>query len=126
MIGDVILKYRLEHHLSQAEMAKKLEVSPSYISSLERGVRSVAGRPYQVSYPVLERLSKLTGISTEVLNKEMNVEETLFIIDTLNDEEIELICSFRKADGKTKAMIRRLLMYTKLLQELDEKGKSDK
>ena len=125
MIGDVIWKYRQEKHLSQAAMARILEVSPSYISSLERGVRSVAGRPYVVSYPVLERISKVTGVPIADLEKEMKRQPD-FLIDPLTDEETDLILTFRRTDGETKAMIRRLLQYVKTEQAESKEGKSDK
>lgn len=125
MIGDVIRKYRREKHLSQAAMARILDVSPSYISSLERGVRSVAGRPYVVSYTVLERISKETGVSIAALEKEMELQPDP-LTNPLTDEETNLILSFRRADAETKAMIRRLLQFMKSEEANSKKGKSDK
>ena len=121
MIGNVLQKYRFQNHLSQAQMAKKLDVSPSYISSLERGVRNAAGRPYIVSGSVLERMSKATGIPISVLEKEVH-EQPQYLTDPLNDEETDLILRFRRADAETKAMIRRLLRYMKN-EELSKHGK---
>lgn len=121
MIGNVLQKYRFQNHLSQAQMAKKLDVSPSYISSLERGVRNAAGRPYIASGSVLERMSKATGIPISVLEKEVH-EQPQYLTDPLNDEETDLILRFRRADAETKAMIRRLLRYMKN-EELSKHGK---
>lgn len=112
MIGDVIRKYRRDNNLSQAEMAKKLEVSPSYISSLERNVRNAAGRPYEVSNSVLVKMSRVMGISISKLKKEMQYN-TFYLSEPVNDEESELITLYRTADAETKAMIRRLLEYVK-------------
>lgn len=122
MIGEVIRKYRMQHHLSQAQMAKKLAVSPSYVSSLERGVRSAAGRPYVVSHSVLEKISTVTGISIADLEKEAeSYQQPDYLIDVkaLNSEESKLIVEFRRADSDTRAMIRRLLDY----MEFDRKGR---
>lgn len=37
MLGQYLKKYRLDHNLSQIEMADRLETSQSYYSLLERG-----------------------------------------------------------------------------------------
>lgn len=119
MIGDVIRKYRMQHHLSQAQMAKKLAVSPSYVSSLERGVRNSSGRPYVVSHQVLKRISTVTGISISSLEKEAGPQkEQDFLIDPLTDEEVALIVEFRRADPETKGMIRRIMQYAKVEEKL--------
>jgi len=119
MIGDVIRKYRMQHHLSQAQMAKKLAVSPSYVSSLERGVRNSSGRPYVVSHQVLKRISTVTGISISSLEKEAGPQkEQDFLIDPLTDEEVALIAEFRRADPETKGMIRRIMQYAKVEEKL--------
>ena len=112
MIGDILKSYRKQNHISQAQMASKLKVSPSYISSLERGVRNAAGRPYLVSHTVLEKMSKELGIPVDDLEKEA-APKTDLMVDPLTDEEADIIKCFRKADAETKAMIRRLVKYIK-------------
>lgn len=37
VIGQEIRRARSENHLSQAELARRLDVSPSYVSNLEAG-----------------------------------------------------------------------------------------
>jgi len=110
MIGDVLRWYRGKHHLSQAQMAKVLDISPSYVSSLERGVRNAAGRQYAVSYALLERMSSVMGIPLADLEKEASRCPDC-LTDPLTDEESNLVLRFRQADGATKSMIRRLLQY---------------
>lgn len=112
MIGDVLKWYRGNHHMSQAQLAEKLDVSPSYISSLERGVRNAAGRPYLVSHSILEKMSAVMSIPIADLEYELS-QRPDYLVDPLTDEESELIMRFRVADPETKAMIRRLLQYMK-------------
>lgn len=112
MIGNMLRWYRLDNHLSQAQMAEKLGVSPSYISSLERGVRNSAGRQYAVSHQILETMSSVMGIPLADLEKEARQKPGV-LVDPLTDEEADIVLRFRQADGETKAMIRRLLKYMK-------------
>ena len=112
MIGDVIRQYRYGNHLSQAQMAELLDVSPSYVSSLERGVRNAAGRQYAVSYAVLKKMASVMGVPLTYLEKEAR-QQPDYLKDPLTDEETDLILKFRNADPETKAMIRRLLQYMK-------------
>ena len=112
MIGDVIRQYRYGNHLSQAQMAELLDVSPSYVSSLERGVRNAEGRQYAVSYAVLKKMASVMGVPLTYLEKEAR-QQPDYLKDPLTDEETDLIMKFRNADPETKAMIRRLLQYMK-------------
>lgn len=110
MIGDVLRQYRERNHLSQAKMAEELGVSPSYISSLERGVRNAAGRPYAVSYQVLERMASVMRIPVTELEEE-TYQTPDYQVEPLTDEEVSLVLHFRRADAETKTMIRRLMQY---------------
>lgn len=112
MIGDVLRWYREKQHLTQAQLADKLEVSPSYVSSLERGVRSVAGRPYLVSHSILEKMSEVMNVPVADLEHELSQKPDC-LVDPLTDEEADLVLRFRQADAETKSMIRRLVKYMK-------------
>ena len=59
-IGELILKYRKEHHLTQGEFGELLGVSAFAVSKWER----------ELCYPdifLLADISNLLGISTDVL-----------------------------------------------------------
>lgn len=60
MIGDMIKQYRIEHDLTQAELAEKVEVNPATVSSWE--VNRTEPNIKQLS-----NLSKLFGIQVDEL-----------------------------------------------------------
>lgn len=60
--GKRVKQVRLSKGLSQGDLAKILGVHPSYISSIERGVRNM-------SLKNIERLAKALGVSIEKLVK---------------------------------------------------------
>lgn len=60
--GTRVRQVRHSKHLSQGKVAKLLGVHPSYISSIERGIRNM-------SLKNIERLAKALGVSIEKLVK---------------------------------------------------------
>ena len=59
-IGKAILDLRLEHHLSQEELAERLFVSRFLVSRWESGTR----RP---DFPMIERIAEIFGVSLDVI-----------------------------------------------------------
>jgi transcriptional regulator with XRE-family HTH domain len=59
-IGKRAREFRLKKHLSQGDVAKILGVHPTYISSIERGVRNM-------SIKNIERFAKALGVPIEDL-----------------------------------------------------------
>ena len=90
MIKDLpekLKKLRIQYHLSQKEVAAKLNISPSIVSGYETGERSP-------STENLLALSYLYKCSTDYLLGRVT-EEPAFTLDTsnLNEEQIQAIQS---------------------------------
>lgn len=81
-IDAKIKQLRLQRHLSQTDLAKKLGVSKSVISAYENGI-------HLPPYDVLLQIARIFGVSTDYLlgaanNRSVNV-------DGLTDTQIEAI-----------------------------------
>ena len=62
-IGKKVRQQRLKHGWTQEELAEKLELHPSFIGQLERGIKAA-------SFGTLKNLSRVFGIkSAEFLNE---------------------------------------------------------
>lgn len=61
-LGKKVREIRLKKAMSQGDLAKILGVHPTYISSIERGVRNM-------SVKNIERVSKALGVPIEDLIK---------------------------------------------------------
>ncbi|MEW6617819.1 MAG: helix-turn-helix transcriptional regulator [bacterium] len=92
LVGRRIRKLRLEHDLTQDELAEQLNLHNSYIGLLERGLRS----------PSLDTLSKIATFfkiplasllvdEGMVKNIEVKSEELFEIIKDKSNQEIEIL-----------------------------------
>ena len=63
-LGDLILRYRLEHSLSQRQFATISNLSNGYISMLEKGVNPNTSQPIVPTLPVLKKLAD--GMNTTI------------------------------------------------------------
>ena len=60
--GQTVRKIRLKQGLSQGDVARRLNLHRSYISSIERGVRNP-------SLKVIQKIAKALGVEIEELLK---------------------------------------------------------
>lgn len=65
-LGEVIKEYRIRQQLTQKELSKRLGITISYLSMLERGKNPKTGRPSQPSYNVLEGFIRELDIDRNV------------------------------------------------------------
>ncbi|MBD5083610.1 MAG: helix-turn-helix domain-containing protein [Clostridiales bacterium] len=63
-LGDLILRYRLEHSLSQRQFAAISNLSNGYISMLEKGINPNTSQPIVPTLPVLKKLAD--GMNTTI------------------------------------------------------------
>lgn len=63
-LGDLILRYRQEHRLSQRQFATIANLSNGYISMLEKGINPNTSQPIVPTLPVLKKLAD--GMNTTV------------------------------------------------------------
>lgn len=65
-IGEYIKKYREEHELSLREFGALAELSPQYISNLEKGINN-NGKPLSPTMTTYAKIAKAIGISESKL-----------------------------------------------------------
>ena len=62
ILGDLIKKYRKDHHMSMDQFSKKSGISKAYISILERNCNPVNGKPVVPSLETIKAVSSVIGI----------------------------------------------------------------
>ena len=74
-IGEIVRKYREEHHISLRAFAEKCNgISHGYLAALEAGKNSNTGKPSQPSIDKLEAIAKGMDITIAQLYAMMNDE----------------------------------------------------
>ncbi|MBQ9142609.1 MAG: helix-turn-helix transcriptional regulator [Lachnospiraceae bacterium] len=86
--GNTVKALRLQHNLTQAQLAEKLGLTKSVISAYETGLR-------MPSYDVLIAISRIFKVSTDYL---LGVERKQDIdLSGLTDEEVSALMNLIKA-----------------------------
>ena len=67
LLGEIVQKYREEHHLSQRQFAMKCGISNGYISMIEKNENPATGKPVEVSLPKLKAIANAMNISADEL-----------------------------------------------------------
>ena len=87
-IGEQVRVAREQAKLTQEALAEKIEVSPQYVSDLERGVVGVA-------LPTLKRLCCVLGVSSDQILFGAQLQDRGVILsnacNSLNAEQFELL-----------------------------------
>lgn len=87
-IGEQVRIAREQAKLTQEILAEKIEVSPQYISDLERGVVGIA-------LPTLKRLCSVLGVSSDQILFGVQTQDRGAILanvcNTLTDEQFALL-----------------------------------
>ena len=88
--GEKVRELRKERGISQKQMAKKLAISPAYLSALEHGHR---GRP---SWPLIQQIISFFNIiwdEAEELENLARISHPRMVVDTsgLSAEATELV-----------------------------------
>ena len=82
LVGDNIRKYRLEHKLTQEQLAEKIGISTSFCANLERGKKSM-------SIMTLRDIADALEISVDCLLYENNPRNHIKNIEVLLKEKSE-------------------------------------
>lgn len=101
MIGDRIKKYRLQKGISLTELAERADVAKSYLSSIERNIKS------NPSIQFLEKVSKELEVSVDAL---LTDDESL---ETELDHEWMLIVKEAMDSGVSKQQFKEFLEFNK-------------
>ena len=81
-LGEKIRALRLERHITQTEMSKRIGISKAMMSSYELETR-------QPSYPILIKIAAFLGVSTDYLLG-LDKERTISV-KGLTEQEVEAI-----------------------------------
>ena len=97
MIGNRIKEMRMEKGWTQEELARKIGYADkTAINKIEKNINDV-------NQSTIQKFAEAFGC---------NIED-FFIATPISDDEIDLILSFREADQVTQESIKRLLAYSK-------------
>ena len=107
-LGDKISKLRVDLGMSQAELARKIDLTPAAVSLLEKNER-------KPSLDVLGKIAEVLGVSTSYF-----LEED----DKSIDPKAQIL--FRGYGDLSNDYQEMLFDYFKLLKEKDRKGKGGK
>lgn len=78
-LGDIILKYRKEMHMSQRDFSKKSNMSHSYIAMLEKNIDARTGKPISPTLETIKNVSLATNIPIDDILKLLNDEQEIVI-----------------------------------------------
>lgn len=67
ILGDIVLKYREDHHLSQRQFAMKCGISNGYLSMIEKNENPSTGKPLIVSLPILKSIASAMNMPLDEL-----------------------------------------------------------
>ena len=92
-IGKIIRVERLRHGWTQEELAEKIDIHPSFVGQMERGLKAA-------SLDTLKRLSAIFGIKTADLLKEGNNPRSLAGIQPVERKIANLLkgCTTREQE----------------------------
>jgi transcriptional regulator with XRE-family HTH domain len=100
--GKTIRKLRIEYSLSLGSMAKKLEISPSYLSSIEIGERDIP----KCFFEKMESLGLFNDKELEEIQSSVDETRKVFNFRPKNDIQRSLIANFaRNIDNLTEEQI---------------------
>ena len=66
-LGDIVIKYREDHQLSQRQFAMKCGISNGYISMIEKNENPATGKPPELSLPKIKAIAAAMGLTADEL-----------------------------------------------------------
>lgn len=109
LIGEKIKQLRKEKRMSISELAEKVGVAKSYLSSIERNLQS------NPSIQFIEKISQVLGVSVNDLINDNNS-----IVETELDSEWMKIVKEAMESGVSKEQFKEYLEFNKWRQEQDK------
>lgn len=116
-LSQLIVNYRKEHNLSQRQMAGICDLSPGYISLIEKEISPQTGKPMFPTLKVLNKLAKGMGMTVDTLISmcdDMTVDITTEKPtpkhrDGLSDFERAILAGYHAAPDHVKKAVDTLL-----------------
>lgn len=126
-LGDLIVKYRTDHGMSQRQFANICGLSNGYVSMLEKGKNPATNRPVTPTIPQLKKMANGMGMTLmELLDQvddmpidisaaaETPAQLSIFEKGSAADitaEEQELLRKFRCLDDRGKSAVLNVLNH---------------
>ena len=115
-LGEFIQQYRKEHDMSVRAFARLCDISPTYITILEKGQNSNGSVP-SPSIETYILIAKAVGVQLDDLIH--MVQDNVVVNPTSSVEEQSMMSLYRKASDLDKDIIRKLLSKYEVSEELE-------
>lgn len=113
-LGEIIIRYRTQHDLSQRQFAVKCGKSNGYIAMLEKGLNPSTKKPIAPNMETLKSIADAMSKDLDSLLSEIDENMTVEINppgNTFSIEERDLIKKFRQLDERGKKSVLNILYY---------------
>lgn len=132
-IGKILRKLRIDHNEALSDMAKKLDLSPSYLSAIENTKRNIPSEMFA-------RLQSLYGLTDEMMMSLVEAEASVYnkiqieLPREINDvftaiaiQEIKKAKTMNFENMRNQIQLKKLEMFNRIVlkaieMELEEKG----
>lgn len=78
-IGELIIKYREEHKMSQRKFAYMCGLSNGYISMIEKNVNPQTGKPPEISPETMKAIARAMGMSMNELARSVDPDTKIYL-----------------------------------------------
>lgn len=104
-ISEIIQNYRHENDMSQRELARRCDLSNTYISFLEKEVNPKTGQEIEITLTQYKKLADGMGISINTLFEMLGDDAPVSLAmpaDELSDDEHRFLSAYRAADDRAR------------------------
>ena len=104
-ISEIIQNYRHYNDMSQRELARRCDLSNTYISFLEKEVNPKTGQEIEITLTQYKKLADGMGISINTLFEMLGDDAPVSLAmpaDELSDDEHRFLSAYRAADDRAR------------------------
>lgn len=104
-ISEIIQNYRHNNDISQRELARRCDLSNTYISFLEKEVNPKTGQEIEITLTQYKKLADGMGISINTLFEMLGDDAPVSLAmpaDELSDDEHRFLSAYRAADDRAR------------------------
>lgn len=104
-ISEIIQNYRHNNDMSQRELARRCDLSNTYISFLEKEVNPKTGQEIEITLTQYKKLADGMGISINTLFEMLGDDAPVSLAmpaDELSDDEHRFLSAYRAADDRAR------------------------
>ena len=119
-LGDIIIKYRQEHGMSQRQFAKDCGLSNGFIAMIEKGVNPKTGQPLTPAFDTMNKLATGMHLTLGQLLTQIgdvkNMGEEFFVSVPVKEGSLEYELR-RVTEGMTDGQKRDVLKFAMFLKQ---------